>query len=135
MSLYTAGLKHCESLRAKNQQWRLGVLIRQAGGRLSQRGPATRLLSLRSEECALPPHAPPPPSTQPSVTLKRILIGTKTSDKGLMKELIDKAHCWAYSPQSHSERHTNTWSFTRNGRFFKQCFLGASKLRQGDIAS
>lgn len=47
---------------------------------------------------------------RPAITLKRILIGTKTGDKGLMKELIDNTHSAAYSPQSHSDRRTNTHS-------------------------
>lgn len=55
---------------------------------------------------------------RPAVTLKRIVIGIKTGDKGLMKELIDNTHSGAYSPQSHSDRHINTHSCTQTGRFY-----------------
>lgn len=45
---------------------------------------------------------------RPPVTLKRILIGIKTGDKSLMKELIDNTYSGAYSPRSHSDRHKHT---------------------------
>lgn len=69
---------------------------------------------------------------RPAVTLKRILIGTKTGDKGLMKELIDNTHCRAYSPQSHSEGHINTWSCAQNGRFFFFFFFYNVQWERGD---
>ncbi len=68
---------------------------------------------------------------RPAVTLKRILIGIKTGDKGLMKELIDNTHSGAYSPQSHSDRHINTHSCTQTGRFYNH---GQSRVRiHGEI--
>lgn len=49
-----------------------------------------------------------------------------------MKELIDNAHCRAYSPQSHSERHTQTLGAAlKMAVFFSSTVLSGSTEAAG----